>query len=202
MTTTAQFTMSWDNEPLLGPNAPGSKRMSSGPLVQEWRAYLVGRGANVSSAGDWDSTLTNATRAFQDEVGIKADGLVGGDTRNAAKSRGFRVGGVVPSAVANSGWLTPASLSIDPVEPPPAAPKKAGTPNVAPGEPMPDPSTKAIPVLDVALWPGAPVTRGQALGGAALLTGLIFIGKGLLGARPVGQAALLPDYSGGCGCGG
>lgn len=202
MSQTPPFTLSWDGEPVLGPSTPGTKRYSSGPLVDEWRAYLRGRGMNVSSAGAWDTTLSNGTRAFQDEVGITADGLVGGDTRSAAKSRGFRVGGVVPTAVAATGLLTTESILVEPRTSPSGAVAGAGAApgTVAPGSPPP--TIAPIPFLDVALWRGAPVTRGQALGGLVTLTGGFLVLRGLLSQPVAGHAALRPDYSGtGCGCG-
>jgi hypothetical protein len=64
---------------------------TSGDDVSQWQTFLRGLEYNVVINGEFDDATETATIAFQGNVGLYADGLVGDDTYKAAIDAGFHV---------------------------------------------------------------------------------------------------------------
>jgi peptidoglycan hydrolase-like protein with peptidoglycan-binding domain len=62
---------------------------SKGDAVQRWQAFLVGQGLNIGVDGDFGANTLKATKAFQENNGLDADGVVGHDTFLAASKLGL-----------------------------------------------------------------------------------------------------------------
>lgn len=171
-----------DGEPILGPKGANLAYVADGPKVEAWRNFLIGAGYNAGVPGSgWTLALTDATKIFQRDNGLLADGTVGADTRDAARLKGFSAG---PAAV-TSVEMNEVAITAD------AGDKPMGTNTAA--------------VLDRQLWQGGP-SVATAVGAAGLGLSVFLLLKLLIGMRPqrpaIGQAALMaPQYGGDCGCG-
>lgn len=64
---------------------------SKGKLVKAWQIFLNKNGYNAGTAdGDFGNRTYNATKQFQRDNGLKADGIAGRNTFNAAARSGFK----------------------------------------------------------------------------------------------------------------
>lgn len=61
----------------------------SGPEVTQWQHFLLGRGLAVIADGDFGTKTKTATEAFQREVGLTPDGVVGRMTLAKAIELGY-----------------------------------------------------------------------------------------------------------------
>ena len=63
---------------------------SRGPLVAQWQAFLISRGASLATPdGDFGAATRDATRRFQQAHGLAVDGIVGPNTLAVARQLGF-----------------------------------------------------------------------------------------------------------------
>lgn len=63
-----------------------------GPGVQRWQEFLVSAGLLDDADGDFGAKTEAATKAFQSQAGLDADGVAGSDTFAAAKAAGMPSG--------------------------------------------------------------------------------------------------------------
>lgn len=75
---------------------PVIKKKSKGSLVKLWQAFLNQYGFNLGEPdGDFGKNTDSATRKFQSDHSLDADGVVGDNTWNAAITEGFTMPGTI-----------------------------------------------------------------------------------------------------------
>jgi putative chitinase len=68
------------------------KEGMKGVEVAEWQSFLKSEGFSVKVDGDFGKITTAATREFQKEHKLKADGIIGPGTLKVAEKLGFKFG--------------------------------------------------------------------------------------------------------------
>jgi len=175
----------------------GFGRTTSGPAVDQWRAFLIQTGYPVAPTGPWDNAVNHATQDFQASAGLTVDGLVGPQTRAAATARGLG-----SAAGGNAGGL----LTVEPPSTSPSSSLGGGSLSLSSSN---SPSASPGSFFDSPAWSGGP-SRGRVAGVVGISSGVLLLGVALfkmVNSSPmtrspaVGAAnRLLPDYERDCGC--
>jgi len=92
------------------------RKGSRGPLVREWQEFLLGDTAYTGEAhGKFDDATHEATKVYQNTMGLDNDGVVGGMTWGTALSDGFSADDLIKDVRKNEGPNWPAAPSFRPL---------------------------------------------------------------------------------------
>ena len=65
------------------------KRGSDNSEVKQWQEFLISLGHDLTADGIFGAKTQQATREFQESVGLTADGIVGKGSYKEAVERGY-----------------------------------------------------------------------------------------------------------------
>lgn len=185
-----QFFASFGSAFPITPPMLAAGRNNLPALIEAWSMDLNRLGnpryTNVAYVTDrWESTLTTATRNFQQDRGLVVDGKVGKNTRAAmtvARAEQGQRQSRTDMALAN---LTPLDMITSPLDPTVTSTPSASSPpasgSAAEDQALAEVKTE-VPFMETPLFEGGP-SRGKALGFGALFLGSMGLIMGLITTR-------------------